>query len=55
LLGNDLVLVQELPEVAVRLKDARTALRLEVFLESTNNAFNQRRESHDDDDLENVV
>jgi hypothetical protein len=54
-LGDDLVFVQELEEIAVRLKNARPALGLEDLLEPTNDSLDERREANHHCDLKEII
>jgi len=47
--------MQKLLDVAVGLKDARTALRLKILLQSTDDTFDERSEGNNDEDLKEVV
>ena len=54
LLGDHLVLLKQLVQVPIRLKNARTALGLDNFLEPVEHSEDQRREHHHHQHLQQV-
>ena len=55
MVGNDLVLVQQLPQIAIGLEDTGAAPGLEDLLEPVGDAFGERRKADHNGDLEQVI
>ena len=51
---DDLILVEQLPQIAIRLEDARPAFGLNHLLEPREHAGRQRRENHHHGGLQDV-